>query len=96
MLGHYRDRLYRRSVDGWIQHDVVTVPMWLTGLALLAPYAVVVFTRQPRRRHSRYGPGLCPACGYDLRATPGRCPECGAVRAANGNTGPDVEDKGTV
>jgi len=52
-------------------------PIW-SLLLFCAPLPVVRVGSAIRRRRAR-GHGLCPTCGYDLRATPERCPECGAV-----------------
>jgi hypothetical protein len=55
----------------------VEVPLWAVSLATaVLPAAWLVVRVRDRHRGCA---GLCPACGYDLRATPGRCPECGAV-----------------
>jgi hypothetical protein len=54
----------------------VAVPHWALVLALC-----LCSTWIGRAGHRRHPPqGLCPGCGYDLRATPGRCPECGLKR----------------
>jgi hypothetical protein len=52
-------------------------PHWFVGCA--AAILPVVRAAFVYRRQRRFRTGLCPACGYDLRATPARCPECGAV-----------------
>ena len=50
----------------------------VAALLLILPAVQLV---RWRRQHRRAAAGLCPACGYDLRATPGRCPECGTAAA---------------
>ena len=73
------EALGRERVIWWL-------PWWPLILATaLLPACWVVSNREvwlprvtqllPRNRRIRHG--LCPRCGYDLRATPGRCPECG-------------------
>jgi hypothetical protein len=61
---------------------VVFLPYW-AAVVTLAVLPVVRLGLSHRRR-GRWQTGLCPSCGYDLRATPDRCPECGAVPAMEG------------
>jgi hypothetical protein len=73
MLGYFN--FYRVN---WGSSTIVnlTVPDWFYILLGLILPTCWVLQRWRRRRH--YRDGLCPACGYDLRASKDECPECGA------------------
>ena len=67
-------------------------PCWFVCLlyCLLPARRLVLWLRQRRRRTS----GLCPTCGYDLRASKDRCPECGTVMAVT--TGAPKKPRETI
>lgn len=70
----------------YVAYRQVHVPHWMIcgALAILPTLTLVRSVR--RRVTSRYRAqrGLCPRCGYDLRASPDKCPECG-LRAPAGD-----------
>ena len=62
------------AVSGKVAAEHLAVPTY--PLVILA--ALVLVWRWRRRvRWRASNPGICPACGYDLRGTPDHCPECG-------------------
>ena len=58
------------------RNNEYVVPYWSVFLISLIPMTCsAIIQRRKAIRCARFG--LCPTCGYDLRATPDRCPECG-------------------
>src|SRR5262249_35747828 len=67
-----------KARDGDDFHYIdIGVSHWVLALLFLVPPMLWLNGYRKQRRARRLG--LCPTCGYDLRATPDRCPECGLV-----------------
>jgi hypothetical protein len=76
-----RDIARPRRRTRWVRIELVQVPHWfIAALFAVAPAVWVVRHIQADTRARRIARGLCPLCGYDLRATCDRCPECGTIK----------------
>ena len=87
-LGFGADRLKIGVVRGQcvkvLDYSGVVVPHWALLIVLSALPVVCGFRWACQyMRQGRPAAGLCPACGYDLRATPDRCPECGTAASVS-------------
>jgi hypothetical protein len=81
VLASVEGRLELRDSRPWDANWYPTrsMPHWL--VVVIAFCCALLFRAAARRPRRSTAHGLCPSCGYDLRATPGRCPECGTAAA---------------
>jgi len=82
----YSDTCGLFNEDEWgTQYRGVIVPAWLCFIFTLYSAAFwplrafELFVHAKWREERKQRQGVCPTCGYDLRATPDRCPECGTI-----------------
>ena len=90
MIWPYRNRpegIERRWLGFGVEFNArqryyeVVVPCWFVLLATAG--TGLLFLRRARWLRLAAHTGLCPKCGYDIRATPDRCPECGTTITAS-------------
>src|SRR5258706_11942277 len=71
------------AVGGWLNHSVTgSINVGVGVFLFLSVGAAIARKRRRQIADHRLQSGLCPGCGYDIRATPDRCPECGAAPTA--------------
>ena len=66
---------FGRYADSRLGTWIIFIPDWCLILCTLLLTAGSRWARCKSARKKALG--LCPSCGYDLRANPDRCPECG-------------------
>lgn len=66
----------------------ITVPIWF--LLVLLSITPAFWLRRTVRQIRRKRRGLCPQCGYDLRASTDKCPECGSSIPARTKASPSI------